>query len=167
MSISTSIPQAAGRRRSHHLLAAITAIALAVALAAWAVSTYTLDSGPRSAHPSAPTQASLLRDLTPAGREYVLGVTSMTPVEVSAAFGTSLTSVQGRRGDRGAQAMGSSAPTLAAILRSLPARERRYVLGIAALTPLQLWGAFGTTPTPPVLRGGARNTTASSAITSS
>jgi hypothetical protein len=166
MSISTSIPKTAGRRRSHYPLTAITVIAVVIALAAWAVSTYAFDSGTRSVRSSAPTQASLLRELTPAGREYVLAVTSMTPAEVSAAFGTSLTSAQSRHSGSGAQPMASAAPTLASVLRSLTRGERRYVLGIASLTPLQLWAAFGTTPTPPVLHGGARSTTVSSATAS-
>jgi hypothetical protein len=44
----------------------------------------------------------------------------------------------------------SRAPSLASVLRSLPPRERRYVLGLASLSLVQLWGAFGTSPTPPV-----------------
>lgn len=43
----------------------------------------------------------------------------------------------------------SRAPTLASVLRPLTLRERRYVLGITSLTPVQLWAAFGTSPTPP------------------
>jgi hypothetical protein len=39
---------------------------------------------------------------------------------------------------------------------SLTAQERRYVLGILSLTPVQLWAAFGTSPTPPAPRGGGR-----------
>ena len=164
MSTSTSIPKTAGRRRSHYPLAAITVIAVVIALTAWAVATYALDSGTQSVRPGPPTEASLLRELTPAGREYVLAVTSMTPVEVSAAFGTGPTSVHGRHS--GAGTTGSGTPTLASVLRSLTPRERRYVLGIASLTPLQLWAAFGTTLTPPVLHGHTRSTTASSATTS-
>jgi hypothetical protein len=163
MSISTPIPKTAGRRRSHPL-AAITAVVAVIALTAWAVATYAVDSATRSVRSSVPTQASLLRDLSPAGREYVSGIMSMPPVEVSAAFGTSPTSAQGRHSGGGST--GSGAPTLASVLRSLTPSERRYVLGIASLTPLQLWAAFGTTPTPPVLHGHTRGTTASSATTS-
>jgi type II secretory pathway component PulM len=43
----------------------------------------------------------------------------------------------------------SHAPTLASALRLLTPRQRRYVLGIAALTPLQRWAAFSTSWTPP------------------
>jgi len=42
-----------------------------------------------------------------------------------------------------------SEPTLASVLRPLTPGERRYVLGIMSLTPLKLWAAFGTSPTPP------------------
>jgi Nickel responsive protein SCO4226-like len=159
MSISTTIPKAA--RRRPHRLAVIAAVAAVLALAAWAITTYAVDSGTRFIRSDAPSQSAVLRSLTTAGREYVVGITSMTPVEVSAAFGTSPASVAGR--DSGARPVRSTAPTLAAVLRSLTPRERRYVLGIASLTPLQLWAAFGTTPTPPVVRGGAANTTASTA----
>lgn len=147
MSISTSFAKTAGPRRSHPLTT-ISAIAAVIALVAAAVATYALASGTRSVRSSLPTQASVLRDLTPAGRQYVLAVASMPAVEVSAAFGTSPTSAHGSHRGRGAT--GSGAPTLASVLRSLTPSERRYVLGIASLTPLQLWAAFGTTPTPPV-----------------
>ena len=42
-----------------------------------------------------------------------------------------------------------ASPTLASVLRPLTLGERRYVLGIASLTPVQLWAAFGTSATPP------------------
>jgi Nickel responsive protein SCO4226-like len=163
MSTTTSIPKTAGRQRSH-LLNAITVTVVMIALAALAVATYALGYGSRSVRSTAPTQASVLRELTPAGRDYVLGITAMTPVEVSAAFGTSPTSVEGRH--RGGASTGAGTPTLDSVLRSLTPRERRYVLGIASLTPLQLWGAFGTTPTPPVPNRGTRSATASNATTS-
>jgi hypothetical protein len=164
MSVSTSIPKTAVRRRSQ-LLAAVAAIATVVALAVSALATHVVGSGTPSARSAAPTQASVLRSLSPAAREYVVSIASMTPVEARAAFGTSLTSVAGRGGD--AQAVQPDAPTLASVLRSLTPRERRYVLGIAALTPLQLWAAFGTTSTPPATRGKTASTNASSAKTSS
>jgi hypothetical protein len=43
-----------------------------------------------------------------------------------------------------AQLARSSAPTRASVLRSMTPAERRYVLGILALTPAQLRAAFGT-----------------------
>ena len=165
MSISTSIPKTAGSRRSRPL-AAMTAVAAVIALTAWATATYAVNSSTRPVRSNAPTQASVLRSLTPAGREYVLGIMSMTPAEAHAAFGTSLTSAQGRHIASAARTVRSGARTLASVLQSLTPRERRYVLGIASLTPLQLWAAFGTSPTPPVHHGGAGKTTASSAATS-
>jgi Nickel responsive protein SCO4226-like len=147
MSISTSIPTTAGRRRFHPL-AAITAIAAVIALTAWAIAAYAVNSSTRSVSASAPTQVSVLRQLTPAEREYVLGVISMSPAQVHAAFGT------------------TPPRAVASRLRSLTPAERRYVLGIASLTPLQLWAAFGTSPTPPVRHTGTVSTTSSSARTS-
>jgi hypothetical protein len=154
MSISTSIPKTAGRRRSHPL-AAIAAITAVVALATWAIATQSVHSGTRSVRPSAPAQASVLASLTPQERQYVLGIASMTPLEVAAAFNTSQPSVPSRNSGSGAQVPRSGAPSLASVLRSLTPRERRYVLGIASLTHLQVWAAFGTSPTPPVRRGDA------------
>jgi hypothetical protein len=166
MSISTSIPKTAARRRFHPL-AAITAIAAVIALATWAIATYAFDSATRSVPSSAPTQPSALRQLTPAGREYVLGIMSMTPVEVSAAFGTSPTSGQNGQGSAsGAQAVRATAPTVASVLRSLTPRERRYVRRIMALTPTELWAGFGTSHTPPAAPGSAGTTTPSGATSS-
>jgi hypothetical protein len=147
MSTSTSIPTTAGRRRFHPL-PAITAIAAVIALTAWAIATYAVNSAMRSVSVGAPTQASVLRQLTPAEREYVLGVVSMSPAEVRAAFGT------------------NPPRSVASPLRSLTLAERRYVLGIASLTPLQLWAAFGTTPAPPLRNSGVETTTPSGAPTS-
>ena len=152
MFMSTSFPKTAGRRRSHPP-AAIAAIVALTALTAWGFATYVFDSGTRSERSTAPTEASVLAALTPAGREYVLGIVSMRPAEVAAAFNTSQPSASGRNSGSRAPATRSGAPSLAAVLRSLSPRERRYVLGIASLTPVQLWAAFGTSRTPPIARG--------------
>jgi hypothetical protein len=97
VSISTSIPKPAGRRRSHSLIAIAAVVAL-FALATWSVATYVLDSGTGSVRSSVPTQTSMLRSLTPQERQYVVGVLSLTPTELKAAFGTSPTSVSGAGG---------------------------------------------------------------------
>jgi hypothetical protein len=65
--------------------------------------------------------------------------------------------VPGRDSGSGAQEQRSAAPSLASVLRSLTPTERRYVVGIASLTPLQVWAAFGTSPTPPVPQRGSAN----------
>jgi hypothetical protein len=159
MSISTSIPKTTGRRWSHPL-AAIAAIVAVVVLVASSIVTYAINSGTRSVRSSALTHGFMLRQLSPGGREYVLGLMSLTPVELSAAFGTSPTSVPGRDRSSGSQAVRTGAQTPAAVLRSLTPKERRYVLGIASLTPVQLWAAFGTSPTPPVPHRGIGSTPA-------
>jgi hypothetical protein len=143
MSVATSIPKTARLRRSHPL-AAITAIVAVIALATWAIATYAVQSGTRPARSSAPSQASVLRSLTSQDRHYVLGILSLTPAQVRAAFGTSVTSLA-RAGSGAATHPGrSGAPTLASVLRSLTPMERRYVLGILSLTPAQFRAAFGT-----------------------
>jgi hypothetical protein len=163
MSVSTSIPKTAGRRRSYPLVA-IAAITAVVAVAAWAIATHVVHSGTRSVRSAPPTQASALRQLTPAEREYVLAITSMTPVEMQAAFGGSMTSVPGSTSSE--QAVRPSVPTLESVLRSLTPGERRYVLRITGLTALQLSAAFGNSPTPPAARGETGSATASSATSS-
>lgn len=87
MSVSTSISRTArlGRSRRLAILAGLVAV---IAIAAWAVATYAVGSGGRSAQHSAPTQASVLSGLTPQARQYVLGIVSLTPAQVRAAFGT-------------------------------------------------------------------------------
>jgi hypothetical protein len=159
MSVSTSIPKTAGRRRSYPL-AAIAAITTVVALAAWAVATHVVHPGTRSGPAAPPTPASALRQLTPAEREYVQAITSMTPAELQAAFGNSPSG-----SDRRAPAVRPSTPTIASVLRSLTPGERRYALGITGLTPVQLSAAFGNSPMPPAARVETGRTSASSATT--
>jgi hypothetical protein len=165
MSISTFIPKTA-RRRWSRPLATIAAIAAVVALASWAIATWAVHSGTRSVRSSEPTQASVLGSLTPEERQYALGIASMSPAEVAAAFNTSQWSVPGRDSGSGAQEPRSAAPSLASVLRSLTPRERQYVVGIASLTPVQVWAAFGTSPTPPVPQRGGANPSARSATKS-
>jgi hypothetical protein len=93
MSVSTSIPKPAGLRKSPHL-AAIAAVVSIIALAAVAgIASRALESGTRPAHASVPSQASVLRSLTPQQRQYVLGILALTPAQLRAAFGTSPTSI--------------------------------------------------------------------------
>ena len=49
----------------------------------------------------------------------------------------------------GTRLLRSRAPSLASVLRPLTPSQRRYVLGIMSLTPIQVWAAFGTSLTPP------------------
>src|SRR5262249_34135581 len=116
MSISGSIPRTAGRRRSHQL-AAITAIAAVLALTTWAIAMYVVGSGRPPAQHAVSTQASVLAGLTPQERQYVIGIVSLAPAQLRAAFGTDR---QARHGIAGAP---------------LRTRERRYAAEIAALTP--------------------------------
>jgi len=87
ITVTTTNRKAAGVRRAQ-TLAAIAAVA---ALAAWASYASTSATGP--AHPRPPTNTRVLRSLTRPARQYVLGILSLTPAQLRAAFGTSLTSV--------------------------------------------------------------------------
>lgn len=70
--------------RSHGKVA-LAAVVLVIALAASATSA--VGSRHRSVR-STPTLASVLRPLTPTERRYVLGITSLTKLQLWAAFGT-------------------------------------------------------------------------------
>jgi hypothetical protein len=159
MSVSTFIPKPA-RLRQSHWPAAIAAIMIVSALAVVVIVGQLVGSTTRPAHSDVAAEASALRSLTPQERQYVLGIQSLTPAQVRAAFGTSPTSVPGARSGIRTETARPSAPTLDSVLRSLTPREREYVLGILSLTPAQLQAAFGTSRTPVL---GGRSTPASTA----
>ena len=73
----------------------------------------------------ATTETPLLRSLTPREQRYVTAIASLSPAQVSAAFGT------------------SGASTINAVLASLTAQQRRYVQAIASMSYTQLAAAFG------------------------
>jgi hypothetical protein len=112
-----------------------------------------------------PTQAFVLRSLTPQQRQYVLGILSLAPVQLRPAFVTSPTAVPGAARRSAVQPARPSAPTMASVARSLTPRERRYVMGILSLTPVQLRAAFGTRPA--VAPGAGSDAPASTGTTSS
>jgi hypothetical protein len=87
MSVSTSVSQVARRGRSHRLMIVVV-LAVVGALAAWAIATYAVGSGSRSADSGAPTEQSVLSKLTPQQRQYVLGIVALSPAQMRAAFGT-------------------------------------------------------------------------------
>ena len=93
MSVSTSIPKPAGLRQSQHFAAVAAVIAVSALAAGAGIATRAIESGTLSARASVSTQTSGLRALTPQGRQYVLGILSLTPAQFQAAFGTSPTSV--------------------------------------------------------------------------
>jgi hypothetical protein len=87
MSTSTSIPKTVRVRRSH-VLAVLLAMLAVLVTAAWAIGTNATGSATRPTRSSGPTEASVLQSLTPRERQYVLGIMSLTPAQLSAAFGT-------------------------------------------------------------------------------
>ena len=87
MSVSTTASQATRRGRPHRLIILATVVA-AVAVVAWAIATYAVGSGTRPAAGGTPTEQSVLSKLTPHQRQYVLGITALTPAQMRAAFGT-------------------------------------------------------------------------------
>jgi hypothetical protein len=125
MSVSTSIPRTARLGRSHRLVL-VAALAAVIAVAAWAIAMNVSGSSHRQVRTGVPTQASVLGALTPQERRYVVGIMSLTPAQLRAAFGTDQPSID------------NSTPT------SLTAKERRYVRAIASMSPSQVAAAFGT-----------------------
>lgn len=87
MSVPTFIPRPTSPGRCHLRVVALASGVLVIALAASAG--YAVASSARSLSSRAPTLASVLRPLSPATRRYVLGITSLTPIQLWAAFGTS------------------------------------------------------------------------------
>jgi hypothetical protein len=87
MSISTSIPRTARLGRSHRLVL-VAALAAVIAVAAWAIAMNVSGSSNRQVRTGVLTRASMLGSLTPQERQYVVGILSLTPAQLRAAFGT-------------------------------------------------------------------------------
>lgn len=164
MSVSTSIPKTnrAGRSR---LLAGFAAILAVAAVAGWAIATYVVNPGPRQLPPSQATPASALRPLTPQERQYVLGILSLSPAQLRAAFGTELTrSRTGGASNTSVRTVTTSPPGLpippacgpeacwhagpgssgSSGLASLTSKERGYAQAIAGMSRSKQAAAFGT-----------------------
>ena len=92
MSVSTSIPRTARLGRSHRLVL-VAALAAVIAVAAWAIAMNVSGSSHRQVRTGVPTQASVLGALTPQERRYVVGIMSLTPAQLRAAFGTDQPSI--------------------------------------------------------------------------
>jgi hypothetical protein len=123
MSVSTSIPGTSRLGRSRPFVW-IAAVAVVVAVAAWAVASYVVVSRSPSARQSVATQTFVPASLTPQERQYVRSIAAMSYQQLAAAFGFDARA--------------------AALLASLPPRERRYVQSVSALTPRQVAAAFGS-----------------------
>jgi hypothetical protein len=95
MSVSTSIQKPVGLRKSPHSLAIAVVVSVIALCGAAGIATRAFKSGTRPARTSVPTQSSVLRSLSPRQRQYVLGILSLTPAQLQAAFGTSPTSAPG------------------------------------------------------------------------
>jgi len=156
MTVSPSIPTTIEMRRSR-LVGVVTAAALVAALTTWALLTFAFDTGTNEGQVSAlPTTAPVSSSslsmqrfangissmaqaqesaavlfalgLGPQDRQYVQGITSMTPAQLAAAFG-------------GPRALRNLREEIA--LDALSPRERQYVKGITSLTKQEQAAAFG------------------------
>ena len=124
MSVSTSIPQTARLGRFTRLVI-VAAVAAVIVVVAWAIATSAAGPSSRPTKHTGPTQASVLGGLTTLERQYVVGILSLTPAQLRAAFGTDRPS-----GDT-------------SWMRSLTPKERRYVRSISSMSSSELAAAFG------------------------
>ena len=134
-------------------------------VAGWAIATYVVNPGPRQLPPSQATPASALRPLTPQERQYVLGILSLSPAQLRAAFGTELTrSRTGGASNTSVRTVTTSPPGLpippacgpeacwhagpgssgSSGLASLTSKERGYAQAIAGMSRSKQAAAFGT-----------------------
>jgi hypothetical protein len=122
MNVTTNMPATVQIRRT--LLLGLIATVAAVAVAGtWAIAS-AVDAGTHSARTTVPTTASVLSSLSPSERQHVQAITSMTPAQLKATFGT------------------GNVDAIDA-LRLTPKAER-YVRAISAMTPAELKATFGT-----------------------
>src|SRR5262245_29675955 len=136
---SATIPTTIEIRRSR-LLGLIGGVAAVAAAVTWAVSAYAVDSGAKTTYSGvAPTSAATVTSspipstgyldaVTSPEKTSVQAITSLTPQQLAAAFGTDFET--------------------AAVLARLTPSERSYVKSIMAMTPAQLRAAFGTSFAP-------------------
>ena len=87
MSVSTSIPRTVRFGRSHPFVV-IVAVAVLIVTSTWAVTSYGTDPARQPPQPSAHSEALVLRSLTTQQRQYVTAIASLSPAQLSAAFGT-------------------------------------------------------------------------------
>ncbi len=87
MSVSTPISNTSRFARGH-VVALILAVVVAIGAGAWALTTNLGGSDTHPAQSARPTDASILRSLTPQSRKYVQGIMSMSPQQIQAAYGT-------------------------------------------------------------------------------
>jgi hypothetical protein len=117
MNVSTAMPATVEIRRLLGLIGGVAALAAAVT---WAALAFGVGSGTRVVS----EQQAVLAKLSPSSRQYVEAVSTMTPVELKATFGT---------GDVDA----------IDALRLSPQSET-YVRAVASMTPAELRATFGT-----------------------
>jgi hypothetical protein len=120
--IATTVPATVQIRRSH-LLGLIATVAAVAIASTWAIASNG-NTGAQTAQNSVQTKTSVLSTLTPSERQHVQAITSLTPTQLKATFGTGTVNA--------IDALG------------LTSAEEKYVLAITSMTPAQLKAAFGT-----------------------
>jgi Protein of unknown function (DUF4242) len=154
MNVSTTVPVRIRMRRRWPFVAVAALLAAGCTVAVLAISTgsnTTENATPPGAAASSvkgPSATSTAQE-----RQYVKAISSMTPAQLAAAFGTgdvgaTVSSAKERQYVKAISSMTpaqiSAAFGSGAVAPKLSPREKRYVEGIASLSPEQLAAAFGT-----------------------
>ncbi len=122
MNVMTNMPATVQIRRTR-LLGLIATVAAVAVAGTWAVASI-VDAGTHTARTTVPTTASVLSSLSPSERQHVQAITSMTPAELKATFGTgNVDAIDGL---------------------GLSPKAEKYVRAITAMTPAELRATFGT-----------------------
>ena len=115
---TTTVPSTVTITR-RHLLGLAAATMAATAGLTWGITALTTSADAAHA-PSVRTRAEVLASLDPAARQFVAGVTALSPLQLAAAYGNKpLDALQ------------------------LDASSKQYVEGISALSPEQIQAGFG------------------------
>ena len=116
MNVMTNMPATVQIRRTR-LLGLIATVAAVAVAGTWAVASI-VDAGTHTARTTVPTTASVLSSLSPSERQHVQAITSMTPAELKATFGTgNVDAIDGL---------------------GLSPKAEKYVRAITAMTPAEL-----------------------------
>ena len=154
MNASTTVPVRIRLRRRWPFVAVAALLAAGCTVAVLAISTGSnttenaTPSGAAASSVKGPSATSTAQE-----RQYVKAISSMTPAQLAAAFGTgdvgaTVSSAKERQYVKAISSMTpkqiSAAFGSGAVAPKLSPKEKRYVEGIASLSPEQLAAAFGT-----------------------
>ena len=98
MNVMSNMPATVQIRRTR-LLGLVATVAAVTVAVTWAIASI-VDAGTHTVRTTVPTTASVLSSLSPSERQHVQAITSMTPAELKATFGTGNVDAIERSGSR-------------------------------------------------------------------